>query len=781
MNTYKYEELRAAIPQKTAAKKTPAGSQPPTQPLLSTATQAATLPIPLELLCSLENRGILEHGVREGNRNISLFALTSDALGVETWCKSMGIEYTGTAEDLLRQANSRCIPPVSDDELQKIWESAAKSNPTPCLSEDKLLNCLKAHLGIKQKKGKTNLSAEGLQQQLTKIEDHKTIQQQIAEELYIDTHKYTNGILYKKNTFYYEIADDESEIHRISEYISNNKFTLEEEKDANGNKRLVKKHPYATAEWSEKCLKYAKQRVTCSIDSDENTLFCVNGVLVETIKGEKGNYEISYKLRDYEKNDFCIGKPKVTYDPNADSKFLEQLLSCLDPEPLELLLSILSLAFFGGAAQAKNILGRNIKALLIKGDGANGKDSIKMVIEPILGSSRMASVKTSHFKDYDRGLDKFVLAPLATARLNWASENPHYIDITSLQVLKEIITCNEITIEEKHKPKKRIIPNCINIFSLNQVPRLDTASESIKSRFGIVIFSKTYTDKDSEVNAKKGILKADPRFADEQFLIKNVCSAMLNKILEIRAKVFREEKINSDFCKQVIEDIQCENSHLRDFCRWSNFVEGDGTTPFSEVLEKLDEYYETFGFFEISTLANGKTKKVFEKRQKGDEAVARNTLWKRFSALFPKVKKVEISKNVFGFSGLVFKEQINTNIYINIDEPIPVTEPVSASNIPIPVTEPRPEVAAQTIPIPPFRGVMQPPSGYSRPPKFPKGSKARLNYSGIKREVEIALAIETNNKFSYKVYAYPHDRNVPLDSLGEFPEEAFSPCSDQVS
>jgi len=135
-NQYTFQEIRDSIP--TTAPELP--TLPQTKPLPKKEFKA----IPLEQLCSVAHRDIVLRGVSSGSRNTTLSTLVRDALGCENWCRNTGVEYTGSARSLLEEANSKCNPPLTDREIETIWKSALKDNPTPCLSEDKLLNCLDA-------------------------------------------------------------------------------------------------------------------------------------------------------------------------------------------------------------------------------------------------------------------------------------------------------------------------------------------------------------------------------------------------------------------------------------------------------------------------------------------------------------------------------------------------------------------------------------------------------------------------------------------------------------
>jgi|GEM_PF-3926317 len=111
----------------------------------------ASKDFPIRLGLSHKNRDILATGIAKGGRNEAMATVARDAIGLETRIQELGYSSTETARELLEELNSRCSPPLSEDELNTIWNSAVKSDPTPCLDDDKLLNCIYAHLKIKQK------------------------------------------------------------------------------------------------------------------------------------------------------------------------------------------------------------------------------------------------------------------------------------------------------------------------------------------------------------------------------------------------------------------------------------------------------------------------------------------------------------------------------------------------------------------------------------------------------------------------------------------------------
>ncbi len=106
-------------------------------------------PIELIKLLSIEHRQLIESGVAEGSRNTTAHGIARDAIGAEQWATSEGLVLDCTAWDLVHDFGSRCSPPSPPLDVRKIqhlFTSALKANPNPCLSEDKLWNCVSAQL-----------------------------------------------------------------------------------------------------------------------------------------------------------------------------------------------------------------------------------------------------------------------------------------------------------------------------------------------------------------------------------------------------------------------------------------------------------------------------------------------------------------------------------------------------------------------------------------------------------------------------------------------------------
>jgi hypothetical protein len=133
-------------------------STPPELPLLSYPEKNNNYrdePIPLLNCLSKDHRSLIESGAGEGGRNDGGAKVARDLIGTESRLQYLGFEFTGRARDLFDDYCDRCNPRINDKERETIWDSATKSHPTPCLSDDKLENCYSSW----QRKSSTHTSS----------------------------------------------------------------------------------------------------------------------------------------------------------------------------------------------------------------------------------------------------------------------------------------------------------------------------------------------------------------------------------------------------------------------------------------------------------------------------------------------------------------------------------------------------------------------------------------------------------------------------------------------
>jgi hypothetical protein len=129
---YSYSSLRAIVP---TQQKTPSPSLP-----LSTFTDN----VPLAVCLSKSDRSLVHSGSGQGERNTNGAKLARNLIGTSCRLQYLGIQHSGSPRQLFDDYCDRCSPPLNTQEADQIWKSALAANPTATLSDDAILNCVKA-------------------------------------------------------------------------------------------------------------------------------------------------------------------------------------------------------------------------------------------------------------------------------------------------------------------------------------------------------------------------------------------------------------------------------------------------------------------------------------------------------------------------------------------------------------------------------------------------------------------------------------------------------------
>lgn len=99
--------------------------------------------VPLIECIAPVSRNLLS-GVGQGSRDNSGASLIRDLLGTANYLSNIRQSYEGDPYDLLYDFCRNCSPQLTKKDCDRIYKSAQKSNPKPCLDEDKIKGCIGA-------------------------------------------------------------------------------------------------------------------------------------------------------------------------------------------------------------------------------------------------------------------------------------------------------------------------------------------------------------------------------------------------------------------------------------------------------------------------------------------------------------------------------------------------------------------------------------------------------------------------------------------------------------
>jgi phage/plasmid-associated DNA primase len=424
-----------------------------------------------------------------------------------------------------------------------------------------------------------------------------------------------NNVLYQYNDNYYEEKETVIIKRKIVNWCAN--YIDEKGKKSKANPTSVEN----VLKWVNALFGVSPSQVNCE------GIPLKNGYLA-LIKDENNNPK--FQLKPYSPNVYFTYQSEVSYDPNASLESAIKLLECLDEPYKSLFIKSISTVLSFKTIRKK---WDRIKALLLIGDGSNGKDTLREVISLILGEQGITSCSLNDFSQ-SRG---FNLARLATnPKLNWSSENKE-INIDSIQSLKQAITGDPLFIEGKGKDGFEVKLSTLFIFNTNHKPDLKGNQFAMQSRLTLIPFPHTFS-----MRPKKGELQADPRFKhDKNFLVNVVAPAFLNLLIDAFGDVY-EHGINYQESESYFNEVIEENNHLRRFAKEMGLVytgNDDDRLTIGYIYSHLLEYYFDNGYVEFET-KNEKVKNIWLDEDKRDPVVKLSkNLKPRILELFPKVKE----------------------------------------------------------------------------------------------------------------------------------------------
>lgn len=457
-----------------------------------------------------------------------------------------------------------------------------------------------------------------------------------------------NGILYEWMGTHYTLREDVTERRRIANYL--NTYCV------------GKKFPYAKPSFISMVLDWAKSLLGLHPDEiNPSALNCTNGILkINWVAIAPNLHPVpQFELIPHSPDYYFLYEPIVTFDQKADPIHCNKMLEALSPEQQDIFLKTIGASL--DLATIRKYKGRSIKALLCKGHGSNGKDTLREAVAALYGFHGMTGAGLDDFAQYDAGR-KFPLAKLIHSRVNWASENGNAASLDKIQSLKAAITGDTLSHERKGENESEFNPQSIFLFNINDVPRLGASLEAIKSRFAVLSFDKTYK---VGADPSKGEIEADSRLKyDPEWVKQNILPAFLNKVLQGLTDLMING-IDYNCTEKALDEIRCQNSHLWQFAADTGLTYNpDETLSAQELWEVLEAWYVANGTLTYGEDNKGKTKNDWEEpMNKSDKLIkTKNHVIQGFLKIFPKASRVVIdSKNrKTGIKGLCFTSPGNS-------------------------------------------------------------------------------------------------------------------------
>jgi putative DNA primase/helicase len=205
------------------------------------------------------------------------------------------------------------------------------------------------------------------------------------------------------------------------------------------------------------------------------------------------------------------------------------------------------------------------KAILLMGDGANGKSTYLRAVLAFIGKRNTAAVSLHRLEN-----GRFSAARLIGRLANICPDLPS-TDLDSTSVFKAITGGDPVQAEYKFKDSFEFIPYSRLVFSANHPPKSQDASPAFFRRWLVVPFERTFTDGAPDIIPGD---KLDAMLCDPSEL-----SGVLNKALEALAAIRKRGLSESDSTNRATDEFRQATDPLAVWLDRKTILDPDGVTP----------------------------------------------------------------------------------------------------------------------------------------------------------------------------------------------------------
>lgn len=363
---------------------------------------------------------------------------------------------------------------------------------------------------------------------------------------------------------------------------------------------------------------------------DNEKIFCTNGVFDLKTKS----------LVEHSPEVMTLSQNNTAYKIEQDCPlWLEKISEMLDGDEEK----IKNIQMFGGYCLTKST--KYHKALVMIGEGRNGKGVIMEVLKDIIGERNSSSISIKKIND------RFTMSRLIGKQVNFFDETPSR-QLLETDTLKSLIAGGRFDVERKgiDSFESELYAKCV--FLVNSFPKFDDLSDGTVARLITVKFNNTYDD-DSP--------KRDPDLVKKLIAERE---GIFSWFMQGAIELFNERNgfITTDEHREQIEEIKQDSNAIR---RWVHeYVNIQKLTKEETDLENTEK-----GIHE-SILADELFDYFLEYANKYNK-YASNTQKPLFTREFNKIMKEQggfvgtrrtNEKNITYYKGVIVHRVIESNI-----------------------------------------------------------------------------------------------------------------------
>ncbi len=297
---------------------------------------------------------------------------------------------------------------------------------------------------------------------------------------------------------------------------------------------------------------------------------------------QNGTFEITENrqiLRPQNPADFLTYQLPYSYEEQAQApKFHQYLETVLPDENLRKILA----EFLGYVFVHPSTL-RLEKALLLYGNGANGKSVMFNVVFALLGKENILSHSLYCLTNRQTGYHR---ADLATKLLNYNSE----LDgISDRSIFKAMVSCENIEARPIYGRPFNFINTCKFMFNCNELPRETEQTHAFFRRFLIIPFNVTISERDQ-----------DKKLGDK--IIGEELPGVFNWVLEGLCRLLQQQGFTySEISEEALRDYREQSDSVQMFLKDHSYSPDTlNLVPLKEIFPEYKVYCSDCNYRPVS-------------------------------------------------------------------------------------------------------------------------------------------------------------------------------------
>ncbi len=246
------------------------------------------------------------------------------------------------------------------------------------------------------------------------------------------------------------------------------------------------------------------------------------------------------------------------------------------------------------------------KAVLLTGDGANGKSTYLRAVLAFIGRQNVAAISLHRLEN-----DRFSVARLVGRLANICPDLPSE-DLSSTSIFKAITGGDALLAERKFEESFEFVPFARLIFSANHPPKSQDASSAFFRRWVVVPFERTFHAGDPGTLPRDQL---DAMLADPTEL-----SGVLNKALEALKAIRGHGLSESESIRRAMDEFRQTTDPVAVWLDRNTVLEPDALIPADRLWQDYNQDCVAKGRPTVSKTALGRAiaqlRPTVEKRQR---------------------------------------------------------------------------------------------------------------------------------------------------------------------